>query len=428
MRLFVFFLLLILEQATWATGTAWAQPTITTSALPTPPTSSAPTTPTDDAPRITLVTFGAGKEVHQYFGHNAVIVAGGDYSEPAVYNYGMFGFGPGMIPKFLRGRLEFWTAALALRPTFTTYRAANRDIRLIPLQLSAAQAKQMAKELERDASPAYRDYLYNHYDNNCSTRVRDVIDHALNGELKRALSGPARFTLRGHTRRYTQQDPLIEWLMMFGLSDSVDQPITQWDETFLPDELERALLRLPEPTRAMLGQLRLVHDAHQPPPPEAPATRWPWYLLLGLFNAALVIWTGLRAQRVNTSKARWAFAIVHGQLGLLFGFLGSLLLSLWFTDHIVAHGNENLFMCNPLPLLSSLLTFGLLKQSARIEALLRNLWLTLAASTVLWLAFKTVVPALDQDVSMTATLIAPINLAFAFVFWKRAQPRSHAAS
>jgi Domain of unknown function (DUF4105) len=295
---------------------------------------------------------------------------------------------------------------------------------LIPLQLSAEQRKQMARELEHDASPAYRDYLYNHYDNNCSTRVRDVIDHALKGELKRALSGPARFTLRGHTRRYTEQDPLIEWLMMFGLSDSVDQPITQWDETFLPDELERALLRLPEPTRAILGPRTLVHDAHQPPPPEAPATRWPWYLLLGLLNAALVTWTGLRAQRVNTGKARWAFAIVHGQLSLLLGFLGSLLLSLWFTDHIVAHGNENLFMCNPLPLLASLLTFGLLKQSARIETLLRNLWLTLAASTLLWLALKVVVPALDQDVSMTATLIAPINLAFAFVFWKRAQTRS----
>ncbi len=378
----------------------------------------------DNAPRISLVTFGPGKEVHQYFGHNALIVSGGDLSEPAVYNYGMFGFGPGMIPKFLRGRLEFWVGVMALRPTFGSYVAANRDIRVIPLTVSAAQRWQIARELAHDASPEHRDYLYNHYDNNCSTRVRDVIDHALGGQLKRALSGPARFTLRQHTRRYTQRDPLIEWLMMFGLNDSVDQPITQWDEAFLPDELERLLMQVPPLGPAgqeapFLGRRALLHDAKAAPPPETPATRWPWMLLMGVVNALLILRTGLRAIPGSSAKARWAFAIVHGQLALLIGLLGSLLLSLWLTDHLVAHANENLWMANPLPLLASLLSFGLVTPRARVEAILRGVWLTLAASTTLLLLLKVIVPSFDQDLSMTATLFAPINLAFAYTFWRR---------
>lgn len=379
-----------------------------------------------DAPRIALVTFGPGPEVHQAFGHNALIVSGGGRAKPAVYNYGMFGFGPGMIPKFLRGRLEFWVGALPLAPTFDSYAAADRDIRLIPLQLTVAQRIQIAAELAHDASPEHRDYLYNHYENNCATRVRDVIDHALHGQLKRALSTPGRFTLRQHTRRYMQHDPLIDWLMMFGLNDSVDQPLTQWGEAFLPDELERALMTLPPlgppgQQTQIIGKRVMVYTSTRPRPPDAPDTRWPWLLLIGVFNAGLVVWTGLRAQRVNTTGARWAFAIVHGQLSFVLGFLGALLLSLWFTDHLVSHGNENLWQANPLPLFASVLSLGLIKQSQRMETVLRMLWLTMAVSTVGLLLLKPILPILDQDLSMTVPLFAPINLAFAFVFWRRAR-------
>jgi hypothetical protein len=381
---------------------------------------------TDDAPRISLVTFGPGPEVHQAFGHNALIVSGGGYSSPAVYNYGMFGFGPGMIPKFLRGRLEFWVGVLPLARTFDAYSSADRDIRLIPLQLTVAQRLRVAAELKRDASPEHRDYLYNHYDNNCATRVRDVIDHAFDGQLKRALSSPGRFTLREHTRRYMQHDVLVDWLMMFGLNDSVDQPLTQWDEAFLPDELERALMSLP-PLGAkgqeakILGERAMVYASSRPGPPEAPVTRWPWLLLIGLINSALVIWTGLRAVRVNSARTRWAFAFVHGQLSFVVGFLGTLLLSLWFTDHLVSHGNENLWLANPLPLCASMLTFGLITQHTRIETLLRTCWSTMAMTTVGLLLLKPLLPALDQDLSMTATLFAPINIAFALTFHLRAR-------
>jgi len=381
-----------------------------------------------DAPRISLVTFGPGPEVHQAFGHNALIVSGRGYATPAVYNYGMFGFGPGMIPKFLRGRLEFWTGVMPLPRTFDFYVGADRDIRLIPLKLTVAQRYQVAAELARDASPEHRDYLYDHYSNNCSTRVRDVIDHALNGQLKKALSKPGRFTLREHTRRYMQHDPLIDWLMMFGLNDSVDQPLAQWGETFLPDELERALIALPPlgppgQQASILGERVMVYRSTRQAPPESPDTRWPWLLLIGIVNAALVLWTGLRARRINNSRSRWAFAIVHGQISFVLGFLGTLLLSLWFTDHLVSHGNENLWQANPLPLMASTLTFGLITQSQRIETLLRTLWLTMAVTTIGLLLLKPILPMLDQDLSMTIPFFAPINLAFAFVFWKRSSQR-----
>ena len=58
-----------------------------------------------DAPSelsISVITFGRGDDVYEYFGHNALLVEGGGFKEPVVFNYGMFAFGPDMIPQFLR--------------------------------------------------------------------------------------------------------------------------------------------------------------------------------------------------------------------------------------------------------------------------------------------------------------------------------------
>jgi hypothetical protein len=66
------------------------------------------------------------------------------------------------------------------------------------------------------------------------------------------------------------------------------------------------------------------------------------------------------------------------------------------------------------------LSFGLITQNQRIESLLRNLWLMMAITTTALLALKPLLPMLDQDLSMTIPFFAPINLAFAFVFWIRA--------
>ncbi|HTU63462.1 MAG TPA: hypothetical protein VMF89_33600, partial [Polyangiales bacterium] len=40
----------------------------------------------EDAPRVSVVTFGVGDAVHQYFGHNALVIEGATVPEPTVFN------------------------------------------------------------------------------------------------------------------------------------------------------------------------------------------------------------------------------------------------------------------------------------------------------------------------------------------------------
>ena len=93
-----------------------------------------------------------------------------------------------------------------------------------------------------EIQPENREYLYDYYDNNCSTRVRDVLDDAFGGALKNAtVPLPAKQSLRTHTRRMSQAD----WWLYLGLETvlgwPVDRPVSRWDEMFLPQVLSEVL-------------------------------------------------------------------------------------------------------------------------------------------------------------------------------------------
>lgn len=373
---------------------------------------------------VGVITFGRGDAIHQYFGHNALVIGGAGVPQPTVFNYGMFSFGPDLLPQFLRGRLKFWLGSTELRQTVARYAAANRDVRLLALNLTLPQRRAVLAKLQRDARPENRSYLYDHYHDNCSTRVRDVLDGALHGQLRRAWADRARFTLRQDTMRHTQQDPLVEWLMMLALNGSVDRPQSLWSEAFLPLELEALLeyttyldenaARVP-----LVSQVQTLHHADRPPLPAQPAERWPETLGLGsLVALTLLLWS--ERSRSKPRPFRALLLLSAGLYGVAGGLMGSLLSYLaLFSDHVVTHGNANLFLLNPLTLLAGLLslaelTFGSEATAAlRLQRVTDAVWFILCASSLTLVALELAPLGFEQDVSLTATLLVPINAGIA---------------
>lgn len=378
----------------------------------------------EPALRVSVVTFGVGDAVHQYFGHNALVVEGATLPEPTVFNYGMFTFGPDMLSQFLKGRLTFWLGLTELRRTVSQYAAANRDVRLLELNLTPAQRRAVLGRLRRDARPENRSYLYDHYFDNCSTRVRDVLDEALRGQLRRAWSGPARFTLRQDTMRHTQHDLLTEWAMMLGLNASVDRPQSRWSQAFLPFELESLLeyttymdenaARVP-----LVSKVDVLFRADRPPAPSEIEERWPFLLGCGTLCGLLLWLLGERARR-QAKPWRAVLLVLLTLYGLIGGLLGSLLvyLSLW-SDHSVAHGNINVLLLNPLTLLAGLLSAAELASDTHsglghfFHRAADALWFVSCASSLTLLALKLPPIRSEQDISMTASLLVPISLGIA---------------
>jgi hypothetical protein len=129
-----------------------------------------------------------------------------------VFNFGFFDFAQkGFLQNFLRGRLLYFVAAQPAQQEFSQYINENRSIRVQRLALAPEQALKLADFLVNEAQPANRDYLYDYYWNNCSTRVRDALDSALGESAQSLWLDGGRMNMRDQTRRLTMRISGCTW-------------------------------------------------------------------------------------------------------------------------------------------------------------------------------------------------------------------------
>lgn len=326
------------------------------------------------APRAWVLTLGPGDHPFFKFGHNAIWIeppGGGGQ----VYNFGTFAFdSPALIPKFIMGRFYYWLSVASLEETLWVYREANRTIEAQELDLTPAEAHELARRLDENARPANREYLYDYFVDNCSTRVRDAIDGALGGALARALDVPGTQSYRAHALRLTADVPWEYTALDFALSGRTDFAPTRWQESFVPQVFQQALrevkLARPEGEVPLVKREVVLHPAPgRLPPLERPPARTRWFLLSGLFVAAFVYGAARLAHRHRA--ARVALGGTLALLGGVVGFAGAFLLFVWLaTNHTSSQANENLLLAPPW--LLALAVWGLGVARGRPRALHRT--------------------------------------------------------
>ena len=196
-----------------------------------------------DGTEVWLVTYGPGEVYWQRFGHNAIWVRDERLGLDHTVNFGFFDFGQeNFFMRFLMGRMLYFSAAQEAGEEFAQYVAENRSIRAQRLNIAADRKAELVRFLLNEVRPENRDYLYDYYRNNCSTRVRDALDQALDGAIRRENESlPARLNWRGHTRRLTQEDFWLYLGLETVLGPLVDRPVSRWDEMFIPGLLADAL-------------------------------------------------------------------------------------------------------------------------------------------------------------------------------------------
>jgi hypothetical protein len=222
----------------------------------------------------------------------------------------------------------------------------------------------------------------------------------------------------------------MEMLLMFLMNDDIDQPITRWDEMFLPAELAEVVTELEYVNEAgekvpLISEEMVYFDAGREPTPDEPPTHWPGSLALGLLLGGLSFLLGRRylapsdAQTANPKKwPRVAFGLYNAAVGLVVGIPGLALAVMWLvTDHTVTYAGENLFLGNPFTFLALPLGIALAVGSARARHWLRYLWMALAALGLLLLPLK-LLPLFDQNNLLPIVFILPILLGLGLGWWR----------
>jgi hypothetical protein len=297
---------------------------------------------------VWLVTYGPGEIYWQRFGHNAIWVRDVGLGLDHVFNFGFFDFQQeNFFLRFLQGRMQYFSAAREARVEFADYINENRSIRAQRLDLSEQQKLGLIEYLLEEVTPQNRDYLYDYYVNNCSTRVRDAIDLAMDGLLKREFQPfDATLTWRDQTRRLTAEDFWLYLGLEIGLGSPTDRVISRWDEMFIPADFADALASVTysggEFTRPLVLEDVVLYQSSLEPPPASPMAWWPGYLLasLGLVFSAWLLCHFLPWPLARGISRAWL--VVSGAVGLV-------LLFLWLgTDHWASGLNVNLLVFFPV--------------------------------------------------------------------------------
>jgi hypothetical protein len=376
---------------------------------------------------VTLVTFGVGEEVFERFGHDALIFHDAITNQDIAYHWGLFNFNdPGFYTRFLTGDTRYMMGGVDARALLESERRTGRPITLQRLNLTPAQALSLRDFVRWNAREENKYYRYDYFRDNCATRLRDALDRAVGGAIRRATDTVrTKLTYREESVRLTDGDAPVQAGIDVALGLPADAPLSEWDSFFIPMRLRDAL-RTMQVRGANGDSIPLVWKEIVVPPvagatPIAEAavapSLAPRYLVLGLVLAAIVV--ALRIMTITRRSAAWGLALLGGAWSLLCGLIGVILLLAWLaTKHAFWASNENVLLLTPL----SLLLVGLIpaailsrrgERAARMTA-------ALVAAFGLLAALLSIIPGGQKNLAIVALLL-PVHLAIA---WALALPRA----
>lgn len=379
------------------------------------------------APRISIITVGPGPLVWELFGHNMIRVTDPAAGTDLAYNFGMFDFRQEHFYwNFLQGRMLYAMAGYDARYELDRYARTGRSIEIQDLALTADQARTLATSLARNAEPDRRNYRYDYYRDNCSTRVRDALNLALGGAIERALAAiPTEATYRSRTAELTAGNPAVYFGLMLLLGPSTDRPLSAWEDSFIPMNFAHDLAPLVNPSLAG-GTTPLVAAATMVPasgeraaPLPTPASWLGWFLVLGVVVGGTLAWAGARA---GLGEKRFPFLVLAGLWSLLSGVAGALMLYLWaFTDHTVAYRNENVLQASVLGLVLFAMCAGWARRGGTAPAGLRVIAWTVAALSLAGVVLQ-LLPAFRQVNAPALVFFVPANVGMALGAARAAPP------
>ena len=181
-----------------------------------PLTAQSNTEPPNGAWNCYLVTVGPGDPLYIWFGHTGLILEYTVSNKARFYDFGNFSFkSDHFYRNFAMGRLVYSSVGISAHAYLNYIADENRDVTIQTLNLPQKAIADMAQYLEWKVSPGNNTYLYHHYLDNCSTRIRDLIDTATGGQLKEATMISAETSFRECFRRYSSHNWWADWLLSF---------------------------------------------------------------------------------------------------------------------------------------------------------------------------------------------------------------------
>ncbi len=298
---------------------------------------------------ISVLTCGPADEIYALYGHTAIRVNDPARNIDLAFNYGVFSFDkPNFIYRFAKGETDYLLYPYRFVDFFSEYKKDQRSVYEQVLNLSYKEKQQLFDFLIWNAWEENREYRYNFFFDNCASRVRDVIEKQVDGNVIFPEKSDHPKTFRQLIKIYHSRDRWLNFGIDLVVCTPADRLATPYEEMFLPDYLmghfARAQIQGENGNRPLVAETRTLFEALPKPSPGFSITS---PFIVFFLMALLVVLVSVR-QFKRTKIAALADYLVYGITGLMG------LVILWlvlYSEHPAMSPNYNLIWALPLNLL-----------------------------------------------------------------------------
>lgn len=299
---------------------------------------------------IYLLTCGPGTETYSVYGHSALRVVIPAKNTDTVYNWGVFDFNtPNFVWKFAKGRLNYSLGVYSYETFLRDYYLEQRWVISQKLNLEPSEIEKLFVLLTENLKPENITYRYDFLYDNCSTRIRDIIEKTVGSNLYYQPDESRREipTFRDLISEYEKSSIWTKIGIDLLLGSPVDKKASFRDRMFLPIEMKDALSA--SLIKRMAKMIPLLQDPEVVLNFDPPEVRKNFFISpLFIFSMLLIILilatASFRGIKVNNAIDITLYS-VFSILALLMIFFN------FFTDHQQTKWNLNILWLNPIVIL-----------------------------------------------------------------------------
>jgi len=354
---------------------------------------------------VSLITGAPGKELYASFGHSAIRIYDPVVGFDIVYNYGTFDFNaPGFYSNYVQGNPLYKLSVYSFRYMIQDYRHDNRSLFEQQLDLTLEERQQVFDYLNNNFMPENRNYLYESFMNNCSTKIRDVFEIILGSKLKfKDDYIVEHVSFRQLIDHYLELSVWGDFGINLALGVPIDRIASSREYMFLPYEMMRAF-----GTAYLVGQdmqypfVRTTNVIYQQVDQQEKGLIFtPKSILWALFIIIAILSffqyrTGMNLKWLDTT------------LFLILGLTGLLIAYMWFgTDRATTKWNLNILWASPVYII-----FPFILIRRRLPDWLKYLVLVLLVLTVTVLAGWFLLPQQFHSAILPLCLVIILRLLF----------------
>jgi hypothetical protein len=294
---------------------------------------------------VYLITCGPGTETYSIYGHSALRIVIAEKHSDTVYNWGVFDYStPNFAWKFAKGRLDYMLDTETLKGFLQEYSFEKRYVLSQKINIDSKETSKLTELINENLKPENIRYRYDFFYDDCSTRIRDLLEKSIGGKLKYPLQETGRIpSFRDMVAKYQNPYPWLKFGVDLIMGSTSDKRAVLRDRMFLPidmkDELSKSFIYRGHKMIPLLSNPDILLDF------DAPAVNdkffvSPPFIITMVIMLILILAALTKSVKITRLIDIVIYSIFSG-LSILMIFFN------FFTDHQQMKWNLNILLLNP---------------------------------------------------------------------------------